>query len=178
MQQLVEEAPHGELNLTAMGRGHRRCPGQQPRELGVEDDPRAGAKRGDRRRGHLGGARREEGRDLGGDEVARALERQGVGSAAQLDAQVLEPNPGHPGEPFHLVIDVVGQGEIDVDLARRAADLGPPHEVDAEDNLGRTGAGDDDIGRRQRLGQVGERDGLGADPGGQGRAARVGPVHH
>ena len=109
----------------------------------------ASAERVEQERGHLAG-----------DEVGRLGDLGGGAGVGEVLAELAEPDAGGAGQPGDREVDVVRQGEVDVDLGaagptgERLADV-----VGEHDPAGRPGGGDDDVGVGEGVAQVGQGSG-------------------
>ena len=172
VEQLVDDSLDAAAHLGALGLAELGHPVLEAEDLVVDEHGRVRAQGGDGGGDGLGGAGEQVGGHLAGDHLRGDRDLRGGVGAREVLAEVAEPDPGRAGQVGDAEVDVVREGEVDVELRPATAGLeGGAHVVDPDDPGRRPGGGDDDVGAGQALGQPGQRQRRPTDP--LGDAARA-----
>lgn len=164
VQQLLDDAVHRALHLAAGRLVEVRQLLVEPHELGVDDLVGARAQGGERRRHRLlhhpvG----EVGRHLGGHEVGHRRDlgqHRRRGEGGEPGAELVEPDEGHTRQTGRGGVDVARQGEVEEHHRTTVAGgAGARHGVDPDEVAERPGRGDDHVGLRQGVVELGQRAG-------------------
>ena len=178
MEQLVGHAPHGLQHLGAGGLVEAGQPGGEPLHLRVDHRGGHRAQRDDGGRHARLAAYGEEGGDLLPDDGADVLYTGGGLEAAQLVGEAREADQLDARQVGDRRVDVVRQGEVDDGERAGAAAARGHHVGEADQRLGRAGAGDDDVGGGELVAQRGQRHRRGGVLRGEPLGVGGGAVEH
>ncbi len=176
MQQLVDDTAHGTRDLVALAVSEVGKPGVEAHEFALDDLRCTLTQCGDGGCHLCEPLRGEVAGEFRGHDRARCLGIVGGGTRGGVALQRFHVEHRHTGKSRHGRFDVTGQSEIAdrqraftaVRLCESAVGVG-----EGDDRPHGSGAGDGDIGLRQRGGQVTEIDNLGGDTVSTGRCGEA-----